>query len=339
MKYRFFVFVFLFVIVAGMGAHLERSIVADMAVSGSAFLASLPAHQHQSATFSLGDEERFNWHYIPRSRKGIPLKDLTPAQRKLAHAFLASGLSPGGYIKATQIMFLEELLYQVEGNRARRDPDAYFFSVFGQPSETGTWGWRVEGHHLSLNFTTHDGKLISATPSFWGANPAVAKGGPQAGLRVLATEELLARRLLHSFQADKRKKVMIDVEAPRDIITRASRKAEIGSPLGVAMKEMTKEQAQLLMGLLEVYAQRLRRQLADVELKKLHGAGLDKIHFAWAGGSEAGQPHYYRIQGPTFVVEYDNIQDNANHIHSVWRNFENDFGVDLLKEHYKTSHQ
>ena len=249
-----------------------------------------------------------------------------------------SGLSPLGYSKANQIMFLEQVLHEVEDGRLRRDPDAYFFSIFGQPSTTRNWGWRVEGHHLSLNFTAQEGKLISATPSFWGANPAEVRQGTNKGLRVLAAEEELGRRLLHSFEGPQREKVVIDAEAPADIITANSREVQIGSPVGVVVAEMKKEQVELLMALLDVHAHRWRDELASAALEKLRQAGLEKIHFAWAGGSEPGQPHYYRIQGPTFVIEYDNTQNNANHVHTVWRDLESDFGLDLLAEHYKKGH-
>ena len=309
-----------------------------MAEGAQHFLAALDSEERAAATFSLGHEERLNWHYIPRERKGVAFKHMDPAQRKLAHAFLATGLSRGGYRKASNIMYLEQILYEQEGGRPTRDSDAYFFSVFGEPSSTGDWGWRMEGHHLSLNFTIQRGRVISSTPLFLGANPAQVRKGAHAGLRTLAAEEELARRLLKSFTGPQKGKVVIDVHAPEDITTRASRRAEMGTPTGVAVAEMTKEQVGLLMKLLEEYAHALRSDLAEAELEKLRRAGLEKIHFAWAGGSEPGQPHYYRIQGPTFVIEYDNIQNNANHIHTVWRNFENDFGRDRLREHYALHH-
>lgn len=322
-----------------MGWANERgSAVPDMARSARHFLNALTAEEQRRIQFSLPDEERMDWHYIPRQRKGVSFRQLAPAQGKLAHALLASGLSREGYLKVSNIMYLEQILYELENRRPLRDPDAYFFSLFGEPSETGDWGWRVEGHHLSLNFTIHQGRVISTTPAFLGANPAEIRNGPNAGLRALAAEEDLGRRLLKSFTGPQRKKVIIDVTAPADIITRASRKAEMGAAAGIPRVEMTQEQAGLLRELLEEYAHRLRRELAEAELEKVRKAGLDKVYFAWAGGEEPGQPHYYRIQGPTFVIEYDNTQNNANHIHTVWRNFENDFGRDLLREHYAHSH-
>jgi hypothetical protein len=195
----------------------------------------------------------------------------------------------------------------------------------------------MEGHHLSLNFTLRNNHVVSTTPFFFGANPATVREGQQKGTRVLAAEEEMGRALLKTFTGTSRQKVLINVSAPADIVTGASRKAEPGAPVGVPLREMMQEQKKMLTDLIEVYAHRLRKELADEELSKLRAVGLDNVYFAWAGGSEPGQPHYYRIQGPTFVVEYDNTQDNANHIHTVWRDFDHDFGLDPLRAHYLTS--
>lgn len=320
-------------------AYRQGSEVSEMTAAANHFLASVAPEEGAKGRFALQDEERSNWHYIPRERKGIPLKTMTPAQRKLAHAFLATGLGQNGYVKAIQIMFLEQILYEAENRSPRRDPDGYFFSVFGDPSETGPWGWRVEGHHLSINFTVNKGQVVSATPLFLGANPAEVKTGPNKGLRILAPEEELARDLLKGLSEEQRKKAIIATEAPADIITKAERRAQLAAPVGLPHAEMSREQLQLLTDLINEYAQRLRPEIARVELEKLREAGLNKIHFAWAGGTERGQPHYYRVHGPTFVIEYDNTQNNANHIHSVWRNFEGDFGgVDVLREHHAQNH-
>jgi hypothetical protein len=224
-----------------------------------------------------------------------------------------------------------------ESHNPIRDPDLYFLSVFGEPGGRGEWGWRVEGHHLSLNFTLRDGRVVSATPSFFGANPAEVRRGPHQGLRTLAPEEDLGRALYRSLEGALRQKALLSAEAPADIVTGNAKQAELGAPAGVALAEVSPAQRAALMELVEMYAHRLRRELAEEELARLRAAGLEKIHFAWAGVSEPGQPHYYRIQGPTFVVEYDNTQNNANHIHTVWRNFATDFGLDPLRAHYRTS--
>jgi hypothetical protein len=240
------------------------------------------------------------------------------------------------------IRSLEEVLKEIEQGRGpARDPGNYAFCVFGTPGEKSTWGWRFEGHHLSMTFTMVDGHAVGG-PVFFGTNPATVLDGPRKGLRVLAVEEDLGRELVKSLTPEQAKVVIYDVRAPRDIITGNSRKADPGPPVGLPASEMTDAQQKLLMTLVENYAYRLRNELADEDLAKISAADFTKIHFAWAGGVEVGQPHYYRMHGPTFLVEYDNVQNNANHIHTVWRDAANDFGDDLLKAHYdsqsKTNH-
>ena len=324
--------------VIGTCAGGPTQVVGEMTRGAESLLASLSPQQDADANFSFTEEERLNWHFIPRERKGLPIKTMSQEQRKLAHALLGTGLSSEGHSKARDIIFLEEILYHQENRNPTRDPDAYFFSFFGRPGESGEWGWRMEGHHLSLNFTLQKGRVISATPAFFGANPAEVREGPRKGFRVLAAEEDLARQLLGLFTGDFRKKVLIDVEAPADIITGSSRKAELSPLVGVSRAEMTPEQDRLLMELVHVYANRFRPELAQDHLDEILAGGGKGLHFAWAGGSERGQPHYYRIHGQTFVIEYDNTQNNANHIHTVWRDFDGDFGLDLLGEHHARSH-
>jgi hypothetical protein len=308
----------------------------EAVAAGQKFLASLRQEQRMQATIPFADQERLNWHYIPRERKGVPFKVLTPAQRKAADLLLESSLSEEGLRKARAIRQLEDVL-RAEGGGSIRDPELYYVSIFGAPADKSEWGWRMEGHHLSLNFTLRNNRVVSTTPFFFGANPAIVREGLQKGTRVLAAEEEMGRALLKTFTGTSRQKVLIDVSAPADIVTGASRKVQMGSPVGVPLREMTQEQKKMLTDLIDVYAHRLRKELADEELSKVRTAGLENIYFAWAGGSEPGQPHYYRIQGPTFVVEYDNTQDNANHIHTVWRDFDHDFGLDPLRAHYLTS--
>ena len=316
--------------------HSTR-VATEMTTVARQFLGALSPEQRASASIPFSDEERMNWHYIPRARKGLPLKGLTPAQHKLADAWLSAGLSAEGHETARSITLLDGVLRELENGNPTRDPEAYNFTVFGEPSETGTWGWRFEGHHISLNFTLHGGEVVAATPSFFGANPAVIREGPRAGIRTLPKEELAARELFRSFHGAQLTKVLMDAKAPAEIITGASRQADPGPPAGVPVAAMTKEQARALLGLIETYAHRWRPEVAEAELEKLRKGGMEKIHFAWAGGSEPGQPHYYRIQGPAFLIEYDNTQNNANHIHSVWRDLDGDFGADVLRAHYNTS--
>ncbi len=319
-----------------LGAAYHKTKATSM-MSGAAgnFLASLAGEQKAQATFAMDNEERLNWHFVPRDRKGVPLKDLDGAQRALANALLSAGLSPGGYQKASTIMSLEAVLRESEKDTVgRRDPDKYYFSVFGEPSDASTWGWRVEGHHLSLNFTVVKGQVVASGPSFFGANPAAVKQGPRKGLRALAREEDLARELLLSLDAKQKAAAVIDQTAPKDIISYNKRKAET-LPGGIAAARLTPKQRDALMAVIEEYAGNMPEEVAAARMDAVRKAGADKLHFAWAGGPDRGQGHYYRIQGPTFLVEFDNTQNDANHIHSVWRDFNGDFGLDLLAAHYQ----
>lgn len=314
-------------------ADVERA-ATEMASAALNFWNALTPDLQAKCTFPFDTDERFNWHFIPRQRKGITWNDMTPAQQALAHAFLASGLSNRGYQQAETIMSLDQILKEMEQGRGPlRDPNNYAFSVFGTPGPHATWGWRFEGHHLSLNFTIVNGRAV-AGPVFFGSNPATVLQGPRKGLRVLAVEEDLGRELVKSLTPDQLKTALIDVKAPVEIITGNSRKADPGPPVGLKAADMSDAQKKLLMTLVENYAYRLRPELGDQDLAKIAAAGFENIHFAWAGGLEPGQPHYYRLHGPSFLVEFDNTQNNANHIHTVWRDSANDFGEDLLREHY-----
>jgi hypothetical protein len=311
---------------------------AAMAEGAKNFLAGLTPEQRAKATFDFGDNQRLDWHYVPRARKGIPLKEMDAKQRKLAQEFLKTGLSQSGYVKATTIMELETILREIEqGKGSVRDPELYYFTVFGTPSAKDRWGWRVEGHHLSLNFTVVNGTLVATTPSFFGANPAEVKQGPRKGLRTLSALEDLARELLNKLDDKQRAQAVFNTTAPREIVTGHEQKVNPLDPAGIPASQLKPEQTDLLKKLLDAYAATMADDLAAERLEKVRRAGFEKIHFAWAGGAEPGQPHYYRIQGPTFLIEYDNTQNNANHIHSVWRDFDGDFGKDLLREHYRNA--
>ena len=303
------------------------------------FLASLTPEQRAKAAFAFPEDERMNWHYIPKERKGLPLLEMAPPQKALAQALLSAGLSQQGYIKAVTIMSLEDVLRVMENDDGnRRNPEKYYFSVFGEPSDTGTWGFRIEGHHLSQNFTVVNGK-VADTPSFFGANPAEVREGPRKGLRTLGMEEDLGRDLLESLSQEQKKVAIVTTEAYKDILTEASRKAALeGQPSGLSAAKMSQKQFDLLQNLIRGYAQNVPEQLAQARMEQLKKAGTN-VFFAWAGVEQRGGPHYYRIQAPTFLIEYDNTQNNANHIHSVWRDFNGDFGLDLLAMHYQASHK
>lgn len=312
-----------------------HSAAEQMTEAANSFLATLTQEQKAKATFEIKNEERHNWHFIPRERKGLPLKEMQPPQRHLAMALLNSGLSQKGFYKSAAIMTLEQILAEMEGAgaRFRRDPDLYFISIFGAPDTKKPWGWRFEGHHLAINFTVVNGK-VAGSPSFMGTNPAEVRQGPRKGLRVLAAEEDIARDLLKSLSTEQQKKAIISDKAPADIITGAARKAKPLKEEGIRFTELNSDQKQKLDALLREYVYRCRSEVADVDLEKIKKAGLEKIWFVWAGGKDKGQPHYYRVQGPTFLLEYDNTQNNNNHVHAVWRDFEGDFGEDILRKHY-----
>src|SRR3972149_4612181 len=233
MKLRLFLFALAFAAAFALGAsaHEKDSDAADMTEGAGRLLRSLTPDLKSQVSFPYGSDERFNWHYIPRDRKGVPFKAMTPAQRRLADSLLTTGLSHRGMRKALDIMFLDQILFERE-QRAIRDPELYYISVFGEPGTSGTWGWRVEGHHLSLNFTIEDGRVVSASPAFLGANPAIVRGGAQDGMRVLAEEEILGRELLQGVAEKDRARVIILAEAPAHDLTEGSRRAERGEAAG-----------------------------------------------------------------------------------------------------------
>ena len=316
-----------------------------MAIACANFLETLTPDLRRKAEFPLEDNERRRWHYFPRElfdRKGVLLKEMNEKQREAAFELIACGLSQKGYQKARAIIDLEPTLGELERSmgmgRCERDTQLYQFSVFGDPTNNSPWAWRVEGHHVSLNFTVVNRELIAPNPFFFGANPAEVPHGPKTGLRILSSEEDLARELLGSLNGDQKRKTIINATAPADIITEATPKVEFGTAEGMAAESMTTMQRESLMNLVRAYIDRLPDELAKVEDRKLRDASMNDIHFAWAGAEERGKPHYYRLHGPFFFVEYDNTQNNANHIHTVWRHLEDDFGLDLLRLHYRHGH-
>ncbi|PYX30306.1 MAG: hypothetical protein DMG80_12775 [Acidobacteria bacterium] len=303
-----------------------------------AFLATLDAAQKSKAVLPFNSEERFRWFYTPVSRKGLPLKEMNPAQQRAALALLHAGLSEKGYSKAETIRKLEDVLRELEqGKGPTRDPELYFFTFFGEPDAKGAWGWRYEGHHCSQNWTIVNGQSIGSSPQFFGANPAEVREGPMKGTRVLSAEEDLGRSLVKSLTDAQKKDAVINVAAPDDILTNNQRKAAIQEDKGIAYSRLSKEQQGMLMALIEEHLSAQPQAQARKRLDKLRHVGFDPIKFAWMGGLEKGDRHYYRVQGSTFLIEYDNTQNNANHIHCVWRDFNGDWGEDILAEHYRNS--
>jgi len=306
----------------------------EMAAAANNLFAALTPGQRAKAAFEFQTDERVNWHFVPQPRKGLPFAEMSAAQKHLAHVLLNSALSQRGYFKAVTIMSLEQILFDLENQAPHRNAEMYYVSLFGTPGND-VWGFRVEGHHLSLNFTVRGDTVLATTPSFLGTNPAEVRTGPRAGLRVLAPEEDLGRQLVKSFAPQQRAVAIITNVAPKEVITGDSRKAWRLEPLGLSAGKMDSHQRDTLKALIQEFIGRNRAELADADWGKIAKAGWGKIFFAWAGGVEPGQGHYYRVQGATFLLEYDNTQNDANHIHAVWRDLENDFGDDLLKRHYE----
>ena len=310
---------------------------AGMLTAADAFLASLSAAQRSKALFAFEDGERLNWHFVPRARRGLPLKEMSTQQRALARGILQAGLSQRGYLTASTIIDLELVLREMGESPTFRDPELYYFSLFGTPSRAAPWGFRAEGHHLSLNFTLVRDTLIATAPAFFGANPAEVRSGARRGLRALAAEEDVGRELVLSLDERQRARALISADAPRDIVTGNAARVEPLSPIGIRVTELRPEQRVILVRLLDVYLGRMAEPLSARRRAALERTDFAKVAFAWAGSTRRGEAHYYRIQGPSFLVEYDNTQNGANHIHTVWRDFDGDFGRDLLREHYRSA--
>ena len=305
---------------AGTLVSAERSSAA-MATAATAFLTSLNAAQ-KGRRLPFEGEERLRWHFIPTEmfpRKGLTIKEMTEPQRKAAHDLLKTGLSQRGYMTATAIMELENILGAIEAarrqggaaasSRSAAIPNVLLLNL-RHAVDSGTWGWRVEGHHVSLQFTVVKGTLVAASPSFFGSNPAEVRDGPRKGLRILGAEEDAARALLSALDATQRTKAIMTAVAPTDILTMAKSDIEPLAAAGIGADALNPAQRDLLMKLVDVYAGYMAPDIAEDRLSRLKKAGVEKISFAWAGPVERGQKHYYRVQGPTFLIEYDNTQDD-----------------------------
>ena len=308
-------------------------------MTARAFLSTLDAAQRDVATFSFDDPERTAWTYVPRDRAGIPLKDMDVGQRAAAFALLGTGLSARGTELARGVIELEATLRALEGGVSgllgpRRDPELYHLTLFVGPGGTQPWGWRFEGHHLSVNVTELGAHRQVVAPLFVGANPARVPSGPEAGRRLLAAEEDFAFALLHMLDPGQRARATIAAQTFGDVVTRSDPTVAPMALVGLPAAAMTVAQQRQLRRLLELYAGRMADSSARRQLQRIEDVGFERLHFAWAGAHQPGAPHYYRIHGPTVLVEYDNSQGGANHVHTVWRDLENDFGGDLLRRHY-----
>jgi hypothetical protein len=316
----------------------------DLYKTANIFLSSLDNKQKAQAQYSFDSAERYRWHYVPlNDRKGISINELNAQQKDAAIALMKSSLSENAYKKASQIMALETVLKAIENRQESdhyRDPGKYYFTLFGTPSASSVWGWRLDGHHLSFSFSSENNKIVSGTPGFMGANPAVVLSGPEKGLEILKEENELAFEFLKALNAEQLTKAIIDTEAPGDIITVNSRKAMIDNTNGIAFSTLTAPQKAIFIKLLSLYIHRYTRLFAASMMHDIEVAGMDKLIFAWAGSKEngVGNKRYYRIKGPTIIIEYDNTQNNGNHVHTVVRDLQHDFGGDALLEHYKKNH-
>jgi Protein of unknown function (DUF3500) len=319
-------------------AQVAEAARAAMAGAATAFLSTLGTDARRRALFAFGDKERFNWGYVPRRREGLAFRDMGAPTRAAAHELMKASLSAVGYAKAVNVIRLEGVLRQLEAFGAlMRDPDNYAVSVFGPPGGDAPWGWRLEGHHLSLNFTLVPGKPVAVTPAFLGANPAEVRTGALKGLRTLAAEQDLARALAQGMDAVQRPRMVIAAQSLGDIVSGPGRGESLAVPAGIPAADLGPAQRERLVRLVEEFARNMRAEIADDELRRLREAGIEGLHFAWAGPLDAGA-HYYRIHGPTVLIELDNTQNEANHVHSVWHDPRNAFGADLLRAHYQHGH-
>lgn len=335
MKRIIFLAFLLFAAVSLLVASQARETTIRSLDAARARLETLRPAQRERAVEDFKGRGRSDWAYTPRSRGGVRLDEMSERQKQWALALAGAGLSADGFERAMGIFWLDGYLAGERGARNTMFGEgAYHVTLYDQPSLGRPWGWRIEGHHLSLNFTLKGDEVLSPFPLFMGSEPAVVPGGAQKGRQVLREEQDWGRELFLSLTGAARRQALLSGVAPRDIVTRNSSVAGIGEPKGIAYPDLTSAQQKKLMALVELYAHRLRKDLAEAELNKILRAGIENIRFAWAGSTTPREGHYYRIYGPAFLIEYDNTQRRANHIHTVWRDLTNDFGRDLLKEHY-----
>jgi hypothetical protein len=326
--------------VALVARQTPTTVAGQMATQSQKLLASLSAEQKAKATFGIDDPHRSAWFFTPQQdkqkqsqRKGLRIDGLDASQKKLVQELLRTGLSASGFEQANTIVSLESLLAELEGAKGAmtRDPNWYFVSIFGEPSQTGRWGWRFEGHHLSINFTLEKGEVVSSTPLLFGSNPAEVKSGAKKGLRPLPQIEELAKELIASL--DEMQSAFAKQAKQLPEIKEGVARAGLDKPVGIVASELTTKQRGTLMKLVEAYANRLPEPVAKRELARVQEAGPEKIYFAYCvEPNKKGQPYTYRVHGPTFLVEFLNVQADsagnpANHIHSGWRTLPADFAL------------
>ncbi len=314
------------------------------AALANSFLTSLTDSQKTTAIYKFESDERYSWGFVPKEdRKGVYIGNLNSSQKKLAFNLLGAYLSENGLKQAQEIIHLESILRELENRKAddwMRSPDRYAFIFFGNPSDKNAWGWRFEGHHISFSFSTLTNKIISGTPSFMGSNPGIVLSGPHKGKQVLKQETEAGFKMAQSLTPNQLTKATVAGETPAEIITFVTRKPRFEKEEGIFYSELTKEQQTVFKELLGIYTGRYTAKFAKDMMKEIEKNDIGKLRFAWAGATQAGtgKPNYYRITGPSIIIEYDNTQNNANHVHTVVRDLEHDFGGDALLEHYKKGH-
>lgn len=304
------------------------------------FLNALNQEQKNKALLDFNSPLKDKWHYLPHMkfiREGIPIKELQPRQKKLFFNLLKTSLSNSGYNKALKIMDLENVLAELSGDYIYRDSEKYYVTFYGNPETDSIWSWSFEGHHLSLNFTI-SGEKTSITPRFFGSNPANIDFGKRKGERTLGEEDDLGLEFAKTLNNNQKPKAILKTAPFKDIVTKNQSKVTQLNPLGISYNDLNKTQQALLIQLINLHIESTPKKEASIQKRKIEKEGFNTIHFAWSGEMELNKPHYYRIQGKSFLIEFDNFQNNANHIHVVWRDFNGDFGKDLIKEHYNKSH-
>jgi hypothetical protein len=304
-------------------------------------LNSFNPEQKEKATFALDDPKKEDWHFFPSTmfeREGVPIKEMNPSQRELVHSVLKSFLSKSGYEKTLEIMELENVLRSFGQDSVVRDSEKYFISFYGNPMTDDLWSMSFEGHHISLNFTI-SGDEIVASPRFLGANPAMISEGPRKGDRTLEEEEDLGFDLINSMDFRQQQKAIFQEESFKDIVSLNLPEISPMKPEGIRYSELNPDQQKQLMRLIDEYLSNMPTKIANARREKVMSEDLSDLYFGWVGAKSLGAAHYYRIQAKTFLIEFDNSQNNANHIHTVWRDFEGDFGRDLIREHYAKSHK
>lgn len=303
------------------------------------FLESLDGEQLSRLLMPFDEMSRKDWHYLPGKmwpRTGLKLGELNDIQKMAFSRMLQSFLSKSGYDKTQKIIKLENVLAELEGDPDLRDEGDYFIAIYGNPRTDSLWAWSFQGHHLSLNFTVLNGKL-SAAPRFFGASPATITKGSRTGERTLNREEDLALELINSLSVQQKKEAIFQDISFIDIVTTNAVEVTPLRAVGIEANKLNAKQKELLTQLLKEYLSSIPGNLSKERESKINDEEFDEIRFGWAGAITRGQAHYYRIQGKTFLVEFDNTQNEANHIHTVWRDFDGDFGIDLIREHYLNS--